>query len=83
MVAKERKIAVHMDPAKHVTGLHTANKLITMPLLRASMCRASAGLYFREDTAGTVLQQQNVDCAILRNVQSTRACTWARSNYYF
>ena len=34
-----------------LSGLHAANKLLTVLLLRVPMCRASVGRHFREDKA--------------------------------
>ena len=68
--AQERKFAARAGPSIARSGLHMVNKLLTVLLLRASMCRASVGRRFRKDKAVRVLLQQNVDYAVLRNVQS-------------
>ena len=65
-----RKFVAHAGLSIARSGLHTVNKLLTVLLLRAPMCRASVGRRFREDKAVRVLLQQNADYAVLRNVQS-------------
>ena len=49
--AQERKFAAHAGPSIARSGLHTVNKLLTVLLLRAPMCKASVGRRFREDKA--------------------------------
>ena len=48
---QERKFAACAGPSIARSGLHTVNKLLTVLLLRAPMCRASVGRRFREDKA--------------------------------
>ena len=47
---QERKFMVRAGPSITLSGLHMVNKLLTVLLLRAPMCRASVGRCFREDT---------------------------------
>ena len=49
--AQERKFAARAGPSIARSGLHTVNKLLTLLLLRAPMCRASVGRRFHEDKA--------------------------------
>ena len=49
--AQERKFAARAGPSIARSGLHTVNKLLTVLLLRAPMCRASVGRRFHEDKA--------------------------------
>ena len=49
--AQERKFAACAGPSIACSGLHTVNKLLTVLLLRAPMCRASVGRRFCEDKA--------------------------------
>ena len=50
--AQERKLAACAGPSIVCSGLYTVNKLITVLLLQAPMCRASVGRRFCEDKAG-------------------------------
>ena len=50
--AQERKFMVRARSSNMLSGLHAANKLLTVLLLRVPMCRASVGRHFREDKAG-------------------------------
>ena len=65
--AQERNLQ-RAGPSITHSGLHTVNKLLAVLLLRAPMCRASVRTVFSEGRA--VLLHQNVDYAVLRNVQS-------------
>ena len=49
--AQERKFVVLTGPSITCSGLHTVNKVLTVLLLRAPLCRVSVGRRFHEDKA--------------------------------
>ena len=65
-------------PSNTRSGLYTANKLLTVLLLQAPMCRVSVGWRFRKDKAGR--SSYSKMRVVLRNVQSlcTSQRTWER-----
>ena len=71
--AQERKFAVRAGPSNTRSGLHTANKLLTVLFLRAPMCRASVRRRFREDKAGWSSYSKTRIRPYMR-VTSHRAC---------
>ena len=79
--AQERKLVARARPSNTHSGLHTANKLLTVLLLRAPMCRASVGQCFHEDKAErSSYSKMRIRPYTARDVTS---CVGARSNYYF
>ena len=53
MSHRKGKLRCAQDPNSNThSGLHTANKLLTVLLLRVPMCRASVGRHFHEGKAG-------------------------------
>ena len=50
--AQERKFVVRARSSNNLSGLHAANKLLTVLLLRLPMCRGSVGRHLYEDKAG-------------------------------
>ena len=85
--AQERKFAAHAGPSIARSGLHTVNKLLTVLLLRAPMCRAGVGRRFREDKAVpssySKMRIMLYYAIFNRPVCNVTSCVGARSNYYF
>ena len=82
--AQERKFAAHAGPSIARSGLHMVNKLLTVLLLRAPMCRASVGRRFREDKA-SYNKTQIMPYYVMFNyhVRDVMLCVGAWSNYCF
>ena len=84
--AQERKFAARAGPSIARSGLHTVNKLHTVLLLRAPMCRASVGRHFHEDKAvrSSYSKTRIMLCYAMfnRHVRDVTSCVGAWSNYY-
>ena len=85
--AQERKFVVCAGPSIARLGLHTVNKLLTVLVLRALMCRASVGQRFREDKAVRSSYSKTWTMPYYamfnRPVRDVTSCMGAWSNYYF
>ena len=85
--AQERKFAARAGPSIARSGLHTVNKLLTVLLLRAPMCRASVGQRFHEDKAVRSSIAKHGLCCItqcsIAPMRDVTSCVGAWSNYSF
>ena len=84
--AQERKFAAHARPSIARSSLHTVNKLLTMLLLRAPLCRASVGRHFCEDKAVRSYSKTQIMpyyVMLNRHVLDVTSCMGTWSNYYF
>ena len=86
---RKRKFAARAGPSIARSGLHTVNKLLTVLLLRVTMCRASTsvGWCFRKDKAvrSSYCKTRNKPYYIIfkRPVRDVTSCVGAWSNYYY
>ena len=85
--AEERKFAMRAGLSIAHSGLHTVNKLLTVILLRAPMCRASVGRCIHEDKAvrSSYSKTRIMPYYVMfnRHVRNVTSCMGAWSNYYF
>ena len=84
-VHEERKFAARAGLSIASSGLHTVNKLHTVLLLRAPMCRASIGRRFRKDKAvrSSYSKTRIMPCYAMFNrppVRDVTSCVGAWSN---
>ena len=72
--AQESKLTARAGPRNTRSGLHMANKLLTVLLLQVPTCRARVGWRLREDKAGRSSYSKT---RIRPYMHVTSCCAWA------
>ena len=80
-----RKLAVHAGSSNTCSGVYKMNKLFTVLLLRAPMCRASVGSIFAKIImAGqSFYSKTRIRPYMWHNARDITLCVAAWSDYYF